>query len=180
MAIDALLEPHLREEILEADGEGLLDLAVDGDVPGPELQLLGQLEDPLVGRELVEIVVGGVELFRRHRPSGIGKGGIAPGGVGRWLLGAGRTGRKWRHGKPGRCGKTEEAGAGDELAAAEKHRLGRDQTLRQLPALFADDLHGCSMAVRPKEGHTRHRTNGSKLCEPHRVREYDKSATIFQ
>ena len=53
-----------------------VDLAVDGDLPRSDAQLLGFRRDFLRRPELIEIVVVDVDFFVRHCPTGVLVGGI--------------------------------------------------------------------------------------------------------
>src|SRR5215469_15277969 len=63
MAIEALLERDLLEEIVDTELLLLFDHAVDLDRPGPKLQRLRGAGNVLGRTELVEIVVVGVDFL---------------------------------------------------------------------------------------------------------------------
>ena len=67
MAVDAVFERAVVEEVVDVDGLGLLDHAGDLDGPGAGLESVGVVGGVgLVGAELVKIVVG----------AGLGEGGL--------------------------------------------------------------------------------------------------------
>jgi hypothetical protein len=68
MAIEALLERHAAQEIVDVQGQGLLDQAVERHLPGPECQRLRRPADLLVRVELVKIVVASREALVGQRP----------------------------------------------------------------------------------------------------------------
>ena len=63
MAVDAFLERHLPEQIVDVQRLLPLDHAVQGHGPRAELERLRRLPDLLVRAELVEVVVGGDQLL---------------------------------------------------------------------------------------------------------------------
>ena len=74
VAVEAFLQRHLRQQVVDGDGHRLLDQPVELDRPGPDLQRLRLLPDLLEGAELVVVVVGGGEVLRRERPvEGVGR-----------------------------------------------------------------------------------------------------------
>jgi hypothetical protein len=68
VAVEALLQRHLRQQVVDRDGHRLLDHALDGDAPRPHLQLFGLADDVLAGPELVEVVVSGRQPLVADRP----------------------------------------------------------------------------------------------------------------
>src|SRR6476646_6353121 len=65
MAIKPLLERHFLQEVVDVDLLRLLDEPVDLDAPRPRLQSFGGGGDALARAEFIEIVIVGVDLFRR-------------------------------------------------------------------------------------------------------------------
>jgi hypothetical protein len=103
MAIDALLERDLLQEIVDADRDGLVDLAIDGDLPRADAQLLGFRRDPLGCAEFIEIIVVCIVFLIGDGAPGIPVGGIRRGRIealGRIAL------------RPGRIGETGQSSAG--------------------------------------------------------------------
>jgi hypothetical protein len=58
MPVQALLERHARQQVVDVQHLLLLDHPVQGQGPGPQPKALGRLPDLLVRAELVKIVVG--------------------------------------------------------------------------------------------------------------------------
>ncbi len=142
MAIEPLLQRHLGEQVIDADGDRLLDLALDRHRPGPQRQRLRVVLDLLAGAEFVVVVVAGGELLVGDRP--VELVGLVPlhrielgGGIGR-RLGPGPSGAE-------RAGRQQDRAGGDSLhqpPAIGEHRLGRRGRFRQLPLALDPDLHG--------------------------------------
>ena len=91
MAVDAALDGAVGEEVVDVDGQGLFDEAVDLDGPGAGLEGVGVLRGVgLVGAELVEVVeVGGLALGRLGVGDGVLRGDGLERGLGGVDLGGG-------------------------------------------------------------------------------------------
>ena len=68
MAIEPLFEADLLQQIVDVEGQRLLDHPVDLDRPRPQFQRLRLAPDRFVGAELVEIVVGRRIFLVGYRP----------------------------------------------------------------------------------------------------------------
>jgi hypothetical protein len=148
---------------VDADGEGLLDHAVDRDFPWPDRQDLGLLMDILGRPELVVIVVGRrqellghvaveavtqVALNRIEPGRGIflaRRGDLGPtccATVGLALVAGREQSRRRQQDRP-------RGQRLDQPAAIMKHGLRRGRRLRQLPTALDLDQHGTLSTANP-------------------------------
>jgi hypothetical protein len=151
-AVEALLERRDLEQVVEAEGARRLDQAGDLDRPRlGERVAAGQLPDAaLVGGELVEVVVAGGGLLGGQVPAAevvgvaalrreeigeaLAERRVELAALGRLTPGRGAAARLGAAGRPRqRDAQRPEPERGDHLAAAEEGRLGRGQTLADLP-----------------------------------------------
>jgi hypothetical protein len=154
-AIEALLERHLADDVVDPDGLFLFHHAVELHGPGADRQLLRRRDHVLVEAELVEIVVAGCDLLG---------GNVAVEHVFRVALnrieicgGVGHVGRSLREGaRRERTRGGDRGGAADEGAAIEENMLGGRLRFGDFPAAAADDVHvflqGATFSGTPARG----------------------------
>jgi hypothetical protein len=134
MAIEALFDLDLADEIIEAERKFLVDQTGDGNCPGSHGEFRGGPRDLLVEAEFVKVVVVRVDGLRCYRAvdhiTAVAGGGVERGG----RIGISISGIRPAEGK--------RRSARDNLPPVEPDRFRRCQMLRDLPALPAPDEHG--------------------------------------
>ena len=135
MAVDALFQRHLLQQLVDGQRNGLLHLAVNHHLPRADRQLLRRRGDALGRAELIVVVEGGGIALIRQRALRIGIGRVGFRGVqrgGRVLRGQRRAGRRQRH----------DAGRSThEAAPVQEHMLRRYPRFGDIPAVSALDQH---------------------------------------
>src|SRR5690606_364280 len=148
MAIDALFQLRIIDQIVDRVVAGRVGLAFDRDLPGRGLHQKGLVRRiALVGAELVEIAVAGEGVLDRRRVRD--RIGCLGGGE----LGAGRRMRARAGGsgdgplRLGTCGQgaedrtgAEDAAGGDQSAPVHEHLLRRDLLTEVLIVRIAAEL----------------------------------------
>ena len=143
MAVEAFLQGHLGQEVVDADGDRLLNHAVEGHRPGPDRQGLGRIGDVLARAELVVVVVAGDEILGGQRTVEL-VGVVAFEGIelgrGIGIRGLGLVRMREDAGTQRQQQRSRRQPLG-EIPPIDIDRLRRRRRFRQLPAALATDMH---------------------------------------